>query len=672
MTEKFTSPKNQYEVISKHAEGGFGTTYRVRRQADQKEYLLKKLHLAQAGDWKAVELFEREASFLSNLSHPRIPRCIDSFYQESGGNFFLVQDFIEGRTLQEHITQRTPLPLNKYLDYLKQSLEILEFLHSLVPPAIHRDVSPKNLIVTPDGRVFLVDFGSVKSALLAQTNMTSVGTFGFMAPEQTMGQPQTASDLYSLGMTFIALAAQADPSQLPLDPNTGRIDIRKVLSLPGWVIGLLESMTQPGVASRIGSARLALARLAKGEDKPAPKPQTFAPAVVRQTPNQGSWLWLFILLPLSIGYLFYSGSVNVDSKNPLATFNSPGETKIERLERECTAKIAESCTSAGYQYSNSKETPHDYDKSFQFYKQGCDLNDYLGCNNLGTMYENGHGTPKNEARAVELYYLACSQQIPLACNNLALAHRDGIGVPANDVTAAQYFQQGCDLKYGASCNSLGYLYERGKTGAIDLPRAVALYQEACSLKDALGCNNLGLCYQDAIGVTQDYAIASEYFIKGCDLDNGSACNSLGILYEEGKGVVPDDSKAANYYTRGCELGTMASCSNLGYLYNYGKGAPKDQTKAFNLYKKSCDGGNVLGCNNLGSMYLNGNGIEKDFERAFTLFESACNQKEALACSNLAAMYKSGQHVKADPKKAKELYKQACDGGNTSSCEPQKK
>jgi uncharacterized protein len=672
MTEQFSSKKDQYEVLAKHGEGAFGATYRVRSAADQKEYLLKKLHLSQANDWKVVELFEREASFLANLSHPRIPHCIDSFYHESEGNFFLVQDFIEGRTLQEHITKQIPLPLKKYLDYLKQSLEILDYLHGLVPPAIHRDVTPKNLIITPTDQIFLVDFGSVKSALLSptQTNLTSVGTFGFMAPEQTMGQPQTASDLYSLGMTFIALAAQADPTQLPLDPNTGRINIRKALSLPSWVISLLEAMTQPGVANRISSAQQALSRLAKGEESPKTAPQLSAPVAVAQPAKRIGAVWL-LLGGAALSWFFLGrGALTRDGvqQRELSTLFGATETKLERLVRECEAKNASSCTDAGYQYANGKEVLRDDNKGFQYYKMSCELEFYLGCNNLATMYEKGYGTPVDLPRAIELYALACEKKVPLACNNLALTHREGIGVPADNNEAAKYFQQGCDLKHGAACNDLGFLYEQGKLGTKDMPRAMALYREACSLKNATGCSNLAICYRDALGVTQDNTIASEYFLKACDLNKGDSCNSLGILYENGQGVIASDASAAIYYTRGCDLDTMASCSNLGYLYNYGRGVAKDQVRARSLYQKSCDGGNVLGCNNVGSLYLNGTGVEVDLARAFALFESACNSKEPLACYNLGSMYEKGQHVEADKTKAKALYQQACDGGNQNSCQ----
>lgn len=273
MAQIFRSKQDSYEVERPYAEGGMGKAFLVKSQKSGERFFLKQLKLEKAGDWKAIQLFEREAKVLSQLNHPGIPKYIDSFYSEEDGGFVLVQSFVEGKPLQQLIEENAPLPLERFASYLKQALEVLAYLHALVPPVIHRDVTPRNIIVNGD-TLYLVDFGSVKSALTQSTTMTTVGTFGYMSPEQVLGHAEAASDLYSLGMTFIALATHSDPSKLPLNKKTGRIDVEGVLTLPEHLNQILKEMILPGLEERLGDAKQALSRLAqKPEAQPAlPKP----------------------------------------------------------------------------------------------------------------------------------------------------------------------------------------------------------------------------------------------------------------------------------------------------------------------------------------------------------------------------------------------------------------
>lgn len=262
MSETFVSSQDSYTVLSEHAHGGMGVTYLVQSVKSGEKLILKQLRMDRVEDWKMVELFEREADVLRSLDHPNIPNYVDYFATEGQKTFALVQEFIDGRTLQSMIDERATVSTEKFIDYLSQCLEVLDYLHKRVPPVVHRDISPKNIIIRDD-TAFVVDFGAVKQAInpMSSGMSTMVGTFGYMAPEQMMGRAQAGSDVYSLGMSFVAFASHTDPAAMPIDEQTGQINVRAMLNLPDQIEIVLESMTRINMTERIKEAGVASKRL---------------------------------------------------------------------------------------------------------------------------------------------------------------------------------------------------------------------------------------------------------------------------------------------------------------------------------------------------------------------------------------------------------------------------
>lgn len=273
MTETFVSTTDTYEADAPFAEGASGLAHRATSARLGRRVFLKQLKLAGARDWKAVELFEREAKVLAGLDHPAIPRYLDFFRDEQRGSFILVQELIDAPSLQDLLREQRPLAPEQLRAIVEQALAVLDYLHTRVPPVLHRDISPKNFLLRGD-TLFLVDFGAVKLSLRDSTVMTSAGTFGYMAPEQILGQAVPASDLYGLGMCVVALATHADPSSLPLDPRRGGIDLAQVLpQIPADLRRVVEALVKPGLADRVASARDALALLRAPPPVPAPPPK---------------------------------------------------------------------------------------------------------------------------------------------------------------------------------------------------------------------------------------------------------------------------------------------------------------------------------------------------------------------------------------------------------------
>jgi protein kinase-like protein len=279
-----------YVIEGTHGEGGFGVTYRARRARSGEAVLVKELRIERLKSWKALSLFEREAETLRSVRHANIPAYYDFFAYGNGGakpasdfsslegdggslTLVLVQEFIAGESLQQAIDKGFRWTSEQVEAFLRQMLGVLAYLHELTPPVVHRDISPKNIIITPQGQPFLVDFGAIQDRIRAASGIasTSVGTMGFMPLEQLMGASRPASDLYGLAMSVIAVVGGRAPTEMPTNDRTGKLKLGPIVrGLSPEVRFALDRMVEPIVGKRIQSARAALAIL-DGKSRPRGK-----------------------------------------------------------------------------------------------------------------------------------------------------------------------------------------------------------------------------------------------------------------------------------------------------------------------------------------------------------------------------------------------------------------
>jgi serine/threonine protein kinase len=285
--------KHTYLIEAEQGRGGFGITWKASDE-DGKLVVVKQLRLDKVDSWKTLELFHREAEVLESLNHPQIPDYVEFFAladgkaipiepgAENSGALFLVQRFIEGKTLAQLRAEKTHLEPAEIRSILRQSLEVLAYLHELSPPVTHRDIHPKNLIFGPDSKVYLIDFGAMQDRLRFGDEMgsTTVGTFGFIPLEQSMGRAQPVSDLYALAMTILNLVSGRAPHELPVDEMTGKVKVAEVVS-DSALRGVLDAMAEPIVGQRIKSARSALEAL----DNPTALVKAPVGALVRPEPT---------------------------------------------------------------------------------------------------------------------------------------------------------------------------------------------------------------------------------------------------------------------------------------------------------------------------------------------------------------------------------------------------
>jgi serine/threonine protein kinase len=265
-----------YTVERVLGEGGFGVAFLARRD-DGEAVVLKQLRVARMADWKALELFEREARVLAALDHPGVPRLHEFFALDgdrarapsalgaaADPSLVLAQAYVEGRSLQQWVDEGGRWGAEDAEAVLRRLLGVLHYLHTRHPPVIHRDIKPSNVILGPGGAAHLVDFGAIQDRLRGDTSLgsTSVGSFGFFPIEQVLGKARPASDLYALGMTMMVALTHRPPEALPLDERTSKVLVRAAAPhLPARLAAALEAMLEPAVGQRVATAEAALTLL---------------------------------------------------------------------------------------------------------------------------------------------------------------------------------------------------------------------------------------------------------------------------------------------------------------------------------------------------------------------------------------------------------------------------
>ncbi|MEP7053310.1 MAG: serine/threonine-protein kinase [Pseudomonadota bacterium] len=238
-----TLREGRYAIIGVLGSGSQAETLDAVDKRDGRAVAIKRFQVRGAKGWKDVELAEREARVLSTLSHPNLPVYIEHF--EEDGALYLVMQKIEGETLASRRKRRAALSNEDVARFLSDADGVLRYLHSRVPPIIHRDIKPGNVIRRADGSFAFVDFGSVRDQLKPEGGSTVVGTFGYMAPEQFQGRALPGSDVYAVAATVLTLVTGREPEDLP---HRGlAIDVPAALGkgAEGWLVRALSAMLEP-------------------------------------------------------------------------------------------------------------------------------------------------------------------------------------------------------------------------------------------------------------------------------------------------------------------------------------------------------------------------------------------------------------------------------------------
>ncbi len=222
MTRVGTILGGKYEILKKIGQGGMSIVYLAMDTHLNKQWAVKEIKKSKSQNTKTLlKSLQREANILKMVDHPVLPRIVDII--NHNGTVFVVMDYIEGRPMSEVLKLEGAQSQEQTIEWAKDLCSALNYLHSMDPPIIYRDMKPSNIMLKPDGKVKLIDFGTAKEFDVESiADTTALGTRGYAAPEQFgdargrgIYRTDARTDIYSLGATLYHIVTGKNPSEPP-------------------------------------------------------------------------------------------------------------------------------------------------------------------------------------------------------------------------------------------------------------------------------------------------------------------------------------------------------------------------------------------------------------------------------------------------------------------------
>jgi serine/threonine-protein kinase len=225
MSEGTNKRIGDYEILNELGAGGMGKVYRVRNVIFDRIEAMKVLLPDLAGRQELADRFLREVKLMASLNHPNIAALRTAFIADN--QLVMIMEYVEGTNLAQRV-ELGPIPVADAVNYIGQALSALSYAHQ--HGVIHRDIKPSNMMLTPQGGVKLMDFGIARADSEKKLTMsgTTLGSIGYMSPEQVKGEPTDArSDLYSTGISMYEMVTGRRPFQEASDYNIMAAHVRE-------------------------------------------------------------------------------------------------------------------------------------------------------------------------------------------------------------------------------------------------------------------------------------------------------------------------------------------------------------------------------------------------------------------------------------------------------------
>jgi len=548
---------------------------------------------------KGMEKFLEEARTLARFEdHPNIVSVKDFF--EENGTAYMVMNYVEGKTLGEHLKERGGrVPFDEAMGILSPLMDALDEIHA--SGTIHRDLSPDNIYLTRYGQPKLLDFGASKSALsmMQQRSHSVILKRGYSPPEQyqSRGRLGPWTDVYGMAATLYRCVTGEVPADA-MDRITQ--DILVPPNTHGGSIPLHAEKSILRALSLSSESR----QQSMGEFK-----NTLGGSEPRTPPS--------IPTPRS-------------SSTAVPRIESPSDPVLRRAqEGDAEAQVA-----MGIRYYQGEDVLKDDANAVEWFLKAAVQGHADAQHSLGWMYEYGLGVEKSGKIAVEWYGKAADQGHAGAQHSLGRMYQKGRGVAQDDKKAVDWYRKAADQGLAGAQHSLGRMYANGHGVAKNNKMAVELYRKAADQGHADAQHNLGRMYANGHGAEKNDRMAVEWYRKAADQGHADGQYDLGVMYEYGRGILKDYKKAVEWYRKAADQGHTDAQYDLGVMYEYGQGILKDYKKAVEWYRKAANQGHAWAQCNLGWMYQYGRGVAKDKNKAVEWYRKAAAQGETLAQDSL--------------------------------------
>ncbi|OUL29602.1 hypothetical protein BV372_22950 [Nostoc sp. T09] len=393
--------RGRYQIERMLGSGGYGITYLAldKDLPSHPKCVVKQLNIQSKNPnvlSLAREMFEREAKVLERLGekHDQIPKLLAQF--EEKGEFYLVQEFIDGHDLSHEITSGNCLSQNKVIALLQDILQVLDFVHR--HNVIHRDIKPSNLIRRSfDDKIIMIDFGVVKEistlvGLKGEVSITGkVGTSGYMPTEQENGNPRQSSDIYAVGIVAIQALTGLHPCSLEKDTSGNLMWRKHALRVNNTLALVLDEMVHQNFELRYKSAMETLIALNEaiksistiplkstqhtGEHELPSTPSSHKSLVPNLIKNQASFSLIIFSFLLSLISVFYS-------------FSSPRKPQVETTPTPKAIPLPMDEPKQPYENNEVKINLNDVCQEDFIYKDTEEMKNKIPIHKIGLQYRN--------------------------------------------------------------------------------------------------------------------------------------------------------------------------------------------------------------------------------------------------------------------------------------------
>ncbi len=630
-----------YNVTRRIKAGGMGVVFEGEQTwGSRRKVAIKQLLENLRDDEMIRRRFIREAEILEMLDDPRIVKILGFDHEQDA----FIMEFIDGQTLSDVLKQdphafRQPEVLTSFMTQL---LDAFAYAHNVVltindraeKGIVHRDIKPSNIIVQPDRRPKILDFGISRIASF-QSTLTDpkmqMGSVPYMSPEQIVSPTDVdwRSDVYSLGVTLWEMLAARSPyprvtthevvvevqRQIRFEPLPSLLQTmpdvqpheRAFLQHIDEIIAIATAKDRADRYQHCNQMRDDL-RDALIQPRPADTPPNFAsPSVSTDLPDLDDATLISAAPPRPTPPVAAPAA-----KSRKATLTKP-RSEPGRVAAPAEP-VAEPVAEPELLVAQTPITP---DGTLQ------PVADPLVAARNRAARQSGVPVWAYGAAAVVLigggvWWFSSSSDAstakpdhqtstaPIAteqtmatmatadsCFEVGNDYYNGLnGTPKDYKQAAIWYTKSAELGNSYGQNLLGYMYQSGQGVEKNLPQAVTWFEASARQGNAEGQKNLGYMYYLGTGVQKDYPTAMKWFLASAEQGNAESRANLGIMYEEGFGVAVDNKEAMKWYLRAANQDYPRAQYYVGTMYAVGKGGELSQTKAVQWYKLSARQGDA--------------------------------------------------------------------------------
>lgn len=570
--------------------GGWGIVYRATKKGLTKAVKVMRPDLSAQAEF--VEAFTDEVFKLLRLKHANIVAVERNGFCTAFMCHYFVMPLLPGLNLEQHLARHGVPSAEVAMGWLTGLLDGLEHAHA--NGLIHRDVKPLNVMILPDGRAVLIDFG-----IAGVPDESVMGVSSFFAPPElhALGEADAKADLFMLAATVFYALRFDQPEER--DRHSGEYETALVAEP-------FRKAFDAALASK-RSKRPASA----GEMK----------ALLESPVVDLAKVWPDIEEEYA-QFLRSRGAQNASGR-----WLRRHAERVDRWRQAADQGCSPAMVLFGRCCGDGVGVPKDAVAAFRWLRKAAESGEGGAMQALGLTYQFGRGVEQDYAEAMRWYRKAADAGDLVAMANIGELVETGHDVAQDFDEAMRWYRKAVDAGYAAAASNIGRLYIEGYGVPQDYAEAMRWIRKAADAGDTNAMSVVGWLYQEGLGVPANREEALKWYRKAAHEGDAEAMRRVGDLYNGHtySGILLrdfDPAEALGWYRKAADAGSVAALLDIGRMYHWGMGVDKDVVEALGWLHRAVEAGDAHAMSYISDMYRTGDGVAKDLPTAIRWLERA--------------------------------------------------